>query len=369
MEHAVDDDSIMDLYYSAVRFVSNMRGVRKPVTENIFRRIMYIPPESLRVVNYIRKKPHASFNPGALIKGSRLLIFPRLVFDYYAYVSSIGVFELELSRLEANNEKPLILEGPIDVRIILYPTEYWEMKKGCEDPRVIERDNHYRILYTGVSPHPEDPLDPHKAWSYQGYALLDQNYRVLAKSRLIIKEKYNDKHVSYQLKDSAFLRFDKNDEVQMLIRPTVELGGIKIEVIWSAKANLASGTIYMETLKPTISLEPWELKVGTSTNAVKIGSDEYIVGWHGVLKHDLFYREGLAVVNGEGELLGITNYVLEPRDLIEIYGDRPGVVFGNGLVLHKDRLYWIGGISDYAIGIFETTLQEVFEKIIWISKR
>jgi predicted GH43/DUF377 family glycosyl hydrolase len=206
---SLSQDKELDLYYSAVRFVSNMRGVRKPITENIFRRILYIPPKTLRVTNYIRETPQAAFNPGALIKGSKLLIFPRLVFDYYSYVSSIGVFELDLKNLESSNT-PRILSEPVNVKIILYPTEYWEMKKGCEDPRVIEKDNHYRILYTGVSPHPENPLDPHKAWSYQGYALLDQRFRVVSKSRLIIREKQNNTHISYQLKDSAFLKFDKN---------------------------------------------------------------------------------------------------------------------------------------------------------------
>ncbi|MBP1357218.1 MAG: hypothetical protein JZD40_01835 [Sulfolobus sp.] len=115
-------------------------------------------------------------------------------------------------------------------------------------------------------------------------------------------------------------------------------------------------------------MEEWEDKVGWSTNTVKLGKDEYLVGWHGVGKEDIVYRNGLAIVSSSGDLLGITDYLLEPRDVYEFYGDRPGVIFGCGLILRKDELYWVGGLSDYGIGIYTTELPKILENIRWIIR-
>ncbi len=64
-------------------------------------------PDQAYVKNYIRKRPVAMFNPGAVINGSKLIIFPRLVFDYYWYMSCIGVLVLTLR----NYYQALILIG------------------------------------------------------------------------------------------------------------------------------------------------------------------------------------------------------------------------------------------------------------------
>jgi predicted GH43/DUF377 family glycosyl hydrolase len=38
-------------------------------------------------------------------------------------------------------------------------------------------------------------------------------------------------------------------------------------------------------------------------------------------------------------------------------------MFGNGLVRYKDQLIWVGGVGDYAIGIFTTPIERVLEKL------
>lgn len=53
---------------------------------------------------------------------------------------------------------------------------------------------------------------------------------------------------------------------------------------------------------------------------------------------------------------------------MEEYGDRPLVIFGNGLVRYRELVIWIGGVSDYAIGIFATPLDKLLEKLKWIQR-
>ncbi|RLE58785.1 MAG: hypothetical protein DRJ35_07205, partial [Thermoprotei archaeon] len=82
-----------------------------------------------------------------------------------------------------------------------------------------------------------------------------------------------------------------------------------------------------------------------------------------VHRHDYSYRNGLALVDDQGNLLGVTDYILAPKGLVEEYGDRPLVIFGNGLILYKDQLIWVGGVSDYSIGFFATPLEKALELV------
>ncbi|HID16009.1 MAG TPA: glycosidase, partial [Candidatus Atribacteria bacterium] len=115
----------------------------------------------------------------------------------------------------------------------------------------------------------------------------------------------------------------------------------------------------VNTVEPVLFPMEWEEKVGWSTNVVKIEEDKYLVGWHAVLKEDLSYKNGFAFLDRYGRIISITDYLLSPEGLIESYGDRALVIFGDGLLKYKEYIIWIGGISDYAIGIFITTLKDV----------
>ena len=72
-------------------------------------------------------------------------------------------------------------------------------------------------------------------------------------------------------------------------------------------------------------------------------------------------------MNDDGELLAISNYLLEPTSIEEEYGDRPRVIFGDGLIMYKDSLIWIGGVSDYAIGVYTVELDKALSKLMWLK--
>jgi predicted GH43/DUF377 family glycosyl hydrolase len=86
------DNSLLEekLWRKAKKVVRELRGIREPKVEDIFKRCCYINPEGLVMTNYLRSRPLAAFNPGSILRNKRLLIFPRIVFDYANYVSSIG---------------------------------------------------------------------------------------------------------------------------------------------------------------------------------------------------------------------------------------------------------------------------------------
>jgi len=61
---------------------------RKNCQINVFKKRYYIGPENIKITNYLRTRPIAIFNPGAVLNGKKFHIFPRLIFDYYKYTSS-----------------------------------------------------------------------------------------------------------------------------------------------------------------------------------------------------------------------------------------------------------------------------------------
>jgi len=271
------------------------------------------------------------------------------VFEYYWYVSSVGYFALSVERLLEGS-----YERPIRARIVMFPRYYWEMGKGAEDPRVASCGERLKILYTAVA------YTARGVHPLQGYAELGKDFSEISRGYLRIKIG-GEHYVPTSWKDSALLD-PCSPRGYMLIRPTLSLGDRYIEVSWRGYADLEDRSIDSEAMEPVLTPEEWELKTGWSTNALELSANEYLVGWHAVLRNGV-YVNGLAMVSKEGELLGVSDYLLVPERPEELYGDRPGVIFGCGLIRYKEKLIWIGGVADTAIGIYAADLEKALESL------
>jgi len=356
MSERPESRAIEEALWQKVEIALNtLKGYRKPEIEDVFNiGRYYLGPEDFKITNYIRTRPWSAFNPGALKRGNELLIFPRLVFEFYAYVSSAGVCSINIEDLLNGN-----IKKPLDTKIILWPKEPWE-QLGCEDPRIFEKNGKTYILYCGRGYYriASGKIIKNDAL---GLAIMDEGWSISKRGFFCVK-KGDETHVPSN-RDTAFLEVH-GKEATMVTRPVIR--GIK--VCWRATANIEELYMLEEDLEPVFVPEDWESHIGWSTNTVKLSSNEYLVGWHGVSKFDFTYRNGLAIVNEDGELLAISNYMLSPIGIYEEYGDRPFTLFGNGLIKHKEFLIWIGGIGDCCIGIFIAKLDEALEKLKWIKQ-
>lgn len=344
------------LFMKMLRYRRVLRGLRKNSVFDVFDRLKYIGPEDVRVTGFVRKKPAALFNPGAVLRGRKLVVFPRIVFGYYHYSSVIGVFEIDVEELLGGKNT-----SSIDVKIIVYPTEPWEQALGCEDPRVTYEDGRYIMLYTAVDYTRENVgLRPcaglTKLYSLQALAILDNNFNIVEKKYFRIKG-LGRYHVPLVWKDSAFI--GEGVKRVMLTRPRVlekEVAG------WKTVADLSTAEAYLDQFKPILYTESWEKKIGWSTNVVEVSPGEYLIGWHGVSVIDGMYRNGFMLLDREGNPLMISRYyLLAPKNINELYGDRPGVIFGNALIKYGELLIWIGGVADHAIGFYVTEINKVME--------
>lgn len=343
------------------------QGLRSNKVEDLFSRTCLIGPDDILVENYPKRRPLAAFNPGAVLVGEKAYVFPRLIFDYYSYASSVGVFEVPVEGLLTGK-----LGTPFRTKIVLWPQRAWEAVKGCEDPRIFPAPKGFYALYTGVGVHNEEGKEVHK--HVLAFAELGEDFSVRRKGFFSVVGEGGDFVPGN--KDSTFIEV-REGKATMLTRPSFwEVTDARLQPLfdllelelprwhlpdmcWRAEADLERLAIPAVTMEPVVAPEPWERKVGWSTNAVRVSDRRYLVGWHGVLKEDLSYRDGLALVDRAGELVAISDYLLVPKGLCEEYGDRPLVIFGNGLLLYKDTLIWVGGVSDYAIGVFTAPLNDV----------
>jgi len=329
-----------------------LKNLRRKDVDDVFERCLYLFPQNFKVVNYPRE-PVASFNPAIILcRDEEIRILPRLIFEYYTYVSSIGI----TGRIGIEK----LVEGKVhslNVQVVLHPTFLWEIL-GCEDPRTQMVGGQMLMLYTGKGLVCERDRKERK--DVLALASLDSSFNVERKG--FFKISWDGKEFTPQSnKDAAFLKVNR-DRASMLVRP--EIGGKRI--CWRCEASLSNLTLDGKTLEPVMANEPWEEKVGWSTNAVKLSSNEYLVGWHGVLREEGSYKNGLAIVDEDGVLLAVSDYLLSPKSLPEMYGDKPLTIFGCGLIIYKEYLIWVGGISDYGIAVFKADLEKVLEKVRWI---
>ncbi len=336
----------------AKTFLARGRGLRAPYTEDIFQRRAYISPEEIWVANYLRRRPLAAFNPGAVLEGEVVHLFPRLVFDYYGYASAIGYLAFSLEDLLGGR-----FPRPLEVRIVLYPEEGFEAVRGCEDARAHLRGDRFFLFYTAVGKLGDTRNTDSKDVYTAALALaeLDRDLRPLRKGlvRLGLQPE-GDLGLILPTKNATFLEGDA-----LLLRPS--LAGVP-DLGWQGRLNLQNLKAF--GLRPVLPPEAFEYKVGWSTNALRLPDGTYLVGFHGIFREDLSYRHGLARFSPQGELMGLSHhYLLAPQGLYEKFGDRPLTLYGNGLFLHGEELVWIGGVGDYAIGVFTAPLEEALKRV------
>lgn len=332
----------------ALAFLSHATGRRSAHTEDLFARRLYLSPEAVRVVNYLRRRPLAVFNPGAVLRDGVVHLFPRLVFEYYSYASAIGHVALPVEDLLRG-----AIPDPLPVEIVLYPTEGWEASRGCEDARAHPWGEGFALFYTAVGKLGEAARTDHKDAFFPALALAELGPDLQVRRKGVVWLGAAEGAFLLPTKNATFLAGDA-----FLLRPS--LSGVP-DLCWRGRLDRQALRAY--DLEPVLAPEAFEFKVGWSTNALPLGDGTYLVAYHGILRQDLSYRHGFARLSGEGRLLALSSYLLAPRGLQECYGDRPLTLYGNGLFLHGEELCFVGGVGDYALGVFTAPLEEVLRRL------
>ncbi len=349
VRHASIERRLEAKFYEAKK---RIRVERKLSDRNLFDIRAYILPWNVdyRSPAGIPIKIKLVMNSAIYHKGNgKMGIFLRL--------ASLGTFMLgcRLSRTfigytEIDYDK-LVGEVRVDAKPVLHPMLSGEC---IEDPRV-------------------DPLNPRELYHVRGYYMF---YRVhgMDTAVLMFRAKLGEDMKPVELEPIHFIDDDKTVIIRdfrdsfplspktMVLRPW--LTSINTGAVYVGPRE--ETTVDFQRLEPVPELLPMGDEKKTGGNAaVKIGSNEYLLIFHVVELYGM-YPQYAAVMDENGELLGVTTEpIISPLPHV-YHGARPGTIFVCGATLYKDNLILSAGKDDEILLILESPLQRILDSMKWL---
>ncbi len=335
-----------DIVYSRVN-LDELVAQRRPETRDIVERLGYITRDNVLLENMPSHRAAAVFNPAIAVNGDTLILYARVVLGYYKYISAIVSFETRLDKILSSG----IEDEVYTAKPVILPSTIYDIS-GAEDPRIYEIGGKLLMTYTGrtrsyFSPEPsmERCLPVTAVKDREGWKRIHV-YRFPPTFRRYI-ECDKDAYLVYSGGDYYFFH-----------RPSTIDGSFYLAISKVDNIDLEAE----EELREVIAGDTFELplragferKIGWATPPLKINRNKYIAFIHGVDNVIEAYRL-FAVEIELGKSISVNavtpTYIMEPKTIYEIYGDRPYTIFPCGLWSYRDKILLSWGAGDYTIGI------------------
>jgi predicted GH43/DUF377 family glycosyl hydrolase len=286
------------------------------------------------VMSNYPEMPLIAWNPAVYQRNSKMVLLPRLHFDNKFYVSSLGLCQpIAFKEVETYNNGA----RSIKTKLIKYPASDNDIR-GVGDPKITEDGR--RILTGGIGRvFGESTLTAQTTMS-----VFDGDKITASKPFLFLGSEINTG------RDAVFLNGNT-----LLFRPEREPFRTYRAKYTETDSHIV---ISKQEVLPQLDKTKDAFKQGISTNAVGVSKEVYLVGYHAKLISRAEYRNGFLLLDKDGNITGMTDLILRTEG-ISRYAHRPFTIFGCGLILHKDKLWWAGGIGDSWIGIFSIDLDDV----------
>ncbi|HIQ24178.1 MAG TPA: glycosidase [Pyrodictium delaneyi] len=335
--------------------------IRRYETVDIAERIAVISPEALKLTNYPLKHPVTAFNPSLYVSGNELRLFIRVTVGYYRYASAVALARLGLEEVMAEKRVP----GDIEASIVVYPSTRYDIW-GVEDPRVYRVGERLYMTYTGRTVSYFDATStgrtiPVTAVSEnEGYTWRKSFIHVVPSE--LTGKVVSDKNAFMHEVDGLKLFFHRlhlvSDEfltIVSCVEEGEETGNGLRELISS------SSSVVVESVD-------FESKNGWAAPPIRVGSRDLLVLLHGVDRDGVYRVFAVLLEHSRSEGIVVKavtpRYIMEPRELYEVYGDRPYVVFPCGASLVDDSTLLLSyGAADQFVGLAAIDLDSLFAEL------
>ena len=324
---------------------------RRFETVDLVERVYTITPEQIRIENHPIERPITAFNPSMRIEGDSLRIFARVTLGYYTYASAIAEFQVPFED---------VLEGrrrDFEAVLSVIPSNSYDFW-GVEDPRVYEIDGKLFMTYCGRT---------------VSYFYPERKTERTLPVTAVYKDGEWKKIAVFRMQDElrSFVISDKN-AFMVKARHLYLFHRIHMlnEKYYLSVCRIPEGVLDLDSFEEILIGEnitvleeqaDFEVKLGWATPPVKV-NDEFLVLIHAVDRFMGVYRVFAVLMNQEGLFTAITPfYIMEPREIYEIYGDRPYVVFPCGADLKDEYLYISYGGADSVICIGRIELDKLLD--------
>ena len=334
-----------------------IRRKRTFETKDIVERLYVITPSQIRITDHPIDRPITAFNPSMKIFGDTVKIYARVTLGYYTYASSVVEFELPFQDLLEKKKRDF------EAKLILIPSNKYDFW-GVEDPRVYEIEGTLYATYCGRTVSYFNPQGKTERTLPVTAVFKDGEWKKIAVFRM-------------QEELRSFVIGDKN---AFIVKAKEPLLFHRIHMLndkfYLSVCKIPEGFFELEDFEEVIigdnvtvlEENEFESKLGWATPPIKI-NHEFLTLIHGVDKEKGVYRVFAVLMNEEGIFTAVTPfYIMEPKEIYEVYGDRPYVVFPCGADVKEGYLYISYGGADSVIGIgrinLETLLDILYENRI-----
>ena len=244
------------------------------------------------------------------------------------------------------------------IRLIAQPVLYPALStERVEDPRI--DPEHLRELYHVRAYYTYRPIDDADSFTLTFRSEIDDQGIPKFIEPVMFRDHNENLFIIRDYRDT----FPLNEKF-MVTRPWIEELGVGVIMVGPRNRNI----IELEELRgyPELAPTPHERKTGGNC-VVKLSSNEYLLIFHSVEAYFSTYHTYVAIINGDGELLGVSpKPVISPR-INDYYGARPATIFVCGAQLVKDELIISAGKDDEITLIMTAPLDKVIEEVKFIK--
>ena len=340
--------------------IESIKKIRKNRTKDIATRTLLVTAQMIKIKNFPVEVPVTLFNPSILAKDGKIRVFGRIVTGYFTYASAIVEFDIdEKEALDEKKKTPS--QSPIPADITLIPDSKYDMW-GVEDPRVFKVNDYIMMTYCGrtinyFSAHPRiertlpvTAVCKNGQWSKKYVFRFSEEIRTFVvsdKDAFVVEE--NGKlylfHRPHMLNEKYYMVISELPKLDLSEKST----GIK-EVLVSKS-------------KVIVSESEFESKLGWSTPPVHIDG-KYITLVHAVDRDGVVYRAFALAFDRKLQPVEVTPfYIMEPKEIYELYGERPLTIFPCGAQLIDEFLVISYGCADFAMGIAKIPVEKLLKTL------
>lgn len=324
---------------------------RENRTVDIVRRLGVITPKNIKLKRHPMDKPVSIFNPSFIFREDNIVIYARTILGYFTYASVISEVSVPIGNIKDISKREYLAE------IKIFPDNRYDVW-GVEDPRICEIDGKIFMTYCGRTVNyfnqsvwvertlPVTAIH-NSGWKKICVYRLPKELRgfvISDKDAFLVKTKKGYKLFHrLHMKDNNFYLVisDIDDDIE--------------------HNNLRE----IEVRNTSLALKPadFEEKIGWSTPPVKVGK-YLILLLHGVDKDMKRYRIFAIAMDEKLRIKAVTPYyIMEPKEIYEIYGDRPYAIFPCGAQKIDDKILISYGAADSVLAFGEIEIDELLSML------
>ncbi len=334
---------------------------------DIAERLGYVAPTRIHLNNYPKDNPIAAFNPTMYLDRDYLKVFARIIVGYYMYVSAVALIDIPLDDVLDKH----VTNAHYSADIVVYPTIRYDLW-GVEDPRVNVIDGDVAtMVYTGRCINYFNPaIRQERTLPVVALSRASGNGRKWSKKAAFVFPEHLRSHVVSD-KD-AFLVKTPDGYLWLFHRPHTddERNHLVISRVTEDPTRIEGfKEVVVEDTRIILDPAPFELKLGWAAPPLHLGGGRYLVLVHAIEKINYTYNVFAAVLRYEGVEKGFRvegvskSYVMGPKMIYEVYGDRPLVVFPCGMVEVDGQILVSYGAADYVVAFAKIDKQQLLSLI------